>query len=260
MLWLAWEQSFELRRDIVQPLTLHLTRGVLASDLDKTRKMHNEFVDGGPQPGREIARALGDLSHNVYTPAQGVDGAPAASSNELLFVDYWADPQAMETFFAHPAALDASDGLFTSREEAEWACAPDGFSFYVPAPHSAPPRYLGVIRASVQSADAASASIGSLVAEGLGTARRRGQLSHTLFIRNADTVAQRPAANTRREHQETLPQLGGPVEVLALQWWSTLDGLVEHYRDEAAVGEFQHALNGPADVAAWQQAPSFSEW
>ena len=60
--------------------------------------------------------------------------------------------------------------------------------------------------------------------------------------------------------QEALPLPGAPVQVLALQWWSTLDGMVAHYRDDAAVNGFQQALNGPVDVAAWQQAPSFSEW
>ena len=49
---------------VTQPLTLHLTRGVLASTIDETRDAHNAFVDDGSQPGREIARALGDLSHN----------------------------------------------------------------------------------------------------------------------------------------------------------------------------------------------------
>jgi hypothetical protein len=41
---------------VMQPLTLHLTRGVLASSLDDAPAMHNAFLDGGSQPGREIAR------------------------------------------------------------------------------------------------------------------------------------------------------------------------------------------------------------
>jgi len=51
---------------------LHTTRGTLNPEtLSEGRAMHNAFVTDGPQPGIEVARSLGDLSHNVYTPAEG---------------------------------------------------------------------------------------------------------------------------------------------------------------------------------------------
>jgi hypothetical protein len=240
----------------MQPLTLHLTRGVLASTSDETRGMHNVFVDEGPQPGREIARALGDVSHNVYTPARAVDPALRAQPGELLFVDYWADTDGMETFFSNPIALEAADRLFTSREDAEWAVAPNGFGFSVPARHGAPPRFIAITRAAIRSADEAIPALGKLVS----AEQRRGQISHALFIRDADIASRRPAANTRRAHRTTLAPSGAQVEVLALDWWSTVDGLAEHYRDARVMGGLPDALIGPPETTVWQQEAGFSEW
>jgi hypothetical protein len=245
---------------VMQPLTLHLTRGVLASTLDDARAMHNAFVDEGSQPGREIARALGDLSHNVYTPAGGVDPALRAQQGELLFVDYWAAASGMEMFFSNPVALGAADQLFSSREDAEWAFAPNSFGFSVPARHGAPPRFVAITRGAIRSADDAVPAMGKLFSAGLPAARRRGQISHALFIRDADIASRRPAANTRRAHGNTLAPSGAPTEVLALDWWSTVDGLAEHYRDATVMSGLPDALIGPPETTAWQQEAGFSEW
>jgi hypothetical protein len=245
---------------VMQPLTLHLTRGVLASTIDETRGMHNAFVDEGTQPGREIARALGDLSHNVYAPARGVDPALRAQPGELLFVDYWAAASGTEMFFSNPVALGAADQLFSSREESEWAVAPDGFGFSVPARHGAPPRFVAITRAAIRSADEAVPAMGKLISAGLPAARRRGQISHGLFIRDAGIANRRPAANTRRAHGNTLAQSAAQAEVLALDGWSTVDGLAEHYRDATVTGGLPDALIGPAETAVWQQEAGFSEW
>jgi hypothetical protein len=195
-----------------QPLTLHLTRGVLASTIDETRSAHNAFVDDGSQPGREIARALGDLSHNVYTPARGLDPALRAQPGELLFVDYWAAASGMEMFFSNPVALGAADQLFSSREESEWAFAPNGFGFSVPARHGVPPRFVAITRAAIRSTDEAVPALGKFISAALPAARRRGQISHGLFIRDAGVANRRPAANTRlgpREHPCPIGRPGG---------------------------------------------------
>jgi hypothetical protein len=244
----------------MQPLTLHLTRGVLASTIDETRGMHNAFVDDGSQPGREIARALGDLSHSVYTPARGVDPALRAQPGELLFVDYWAAASGMEMFFSNPVALGAADQLFSSREESEWAVAPNGFGFSVPARHGAPARFVAITRAAIRSTDEAVFAMGKLISAGLPAARRRGQISHGLFIRDAGIASRRPAANARRAHGNTLARSGAQAEVLALDRWSTGDGLTEHYRDATLTGGLPDALIGPAETAVWQQEAGFSEW
>jgi hypothetical protein len=102
----------------METLVLHTTRGTLnPKTLDEARTMHNAFVMEGPQPGIEIARSLGDLSHNVYTPAEGVGSLSDAKPGELLFIDYWADPNGMEKFFSNRFAQEAGDRLYLSREE-----------------------------------------------------------------------------------------------------------------------------------------------
>jgi hypothetical protein len=150
--------------------------------------MHNAFVTEGSQPGIEIARSLGDLSHNVYTPAEGAGSLSDAKPGELLFIDYWADPNGMETFFSNRFAQEAGNRLYSSREESEWTPAPAAFTFQVPAPAGAPARFIGMMRAPVRSPDDAIVVLGKLVSMNLGAARRRGQLSHALFMRLADVV------------------------------------------------------------------------
>jgi hypothetical protein len=56
----------------METLILHTTRGTLnPKTLEEARTMHNAFVTEGSQPGIDIARSLGDISHNVHTPAAG---------------------------------------------------------------------------------------------------------------------------------------------------------------------------------------------
>jgi hypothetical protein len=134
----------------METLIFHTTRGTLNPEtLSEARAMHNAFVTDGPQPGIEVARSLGDLSHNVYTPAEGKDELFGAKPGELLLFDYWADPSGMEQFFSNPLAQEAGDRLFSSREESEWMPARAAFTFQVPAKASTPARFVGIARAPV---------------------------------------------------------------------------------------------------------------
>jgi hypothetical protein len=190
----------------MEPPLLHLTRGTLnPKTLDQARTMHNAFVTEGPQPGIEVARSLGDLSHTLYTPAETTAALSDAKPGELLFIDYWAEPSGMETFFSNPFAQQAGERLFSSREESEWTPAPAAFTFQVPAPAGTPARFLRMLRAPVRSAEEATAVPGKLVWANLGAARRRGQLSHSLFVRPAGVIAARPASNARRSAGKNLP-------------------------------------------------------
>jgi hypothetical protein len=175
-------------------------------------------------------------------------------------LDYWAAASGMEMFFSDPIALGAGDQLFSSREESECAVAPNGFGFSVPARYGAPPRFVAITRAAIRSTDEAVPAMGKLISAGLPAARRRGQISHGLFIRDAGIANRRPAANTRRARGNALAQSGTQAEVLALDWWSTVNGLAEHYRDATVTGGLPDALIGPAETAVWQQEAGFSEW
>jgi len=222
--------------------------------------MHNAFVTDGPQPGIEVARSLGDLSHNVYTPAEGKDRLLGAKPRELLFIDYWADPSGMEQFFSNPLAQEAGDRLFSSREESEWMPAPAAFTFQVPAKAGTPTRFVGITRAPVRSVEDVTAKLSRLVSTNLRASRRRGHLSHGLFVRLASVVAARPASNARRNRGGSVVASTGPAEILAVDFWSAFEGLKDHYGDATRMSALDDALTGPLAVSVWEQVNGFSEW
>ncbi len=238
----------------METFTLHFTRGTLNPVTD-ARAMHNAFLFDGPQPGMEVARALGDLSHNVYEPA-------AEDTGELLFADRWADPDGMETFFANPVAMQAAGRLFARREWSEGTPAPGAFGFQLPAPGGASARMLSISRGPLNSLDGAVATLAEAVRSNLGTARRRGQVSHAVLHRPAQAAASRPAANSK--YGDELPQAGPdavtPAELLVLESWSDAEGLLEQQRDLPLGKVLEEVLTGPLDVSVWQQAGGYAEW
>jgi hypothetical protein len=242
----------------VNPLLLHTTRGPMEpSTLDGARALHNAFVGEGPQPGIEIARSLGDVSHQVYRAADGASGVSDAEAGELLFVDFWTAAEGMEAFFANPFAGEAGDRLYSARAESEWHPAPGAVSLQFPAATGAPARFVVLVRAPVHSAGAAVASLDKAVVAGLGAARRRGQLSHQVFVRDPAELGARPASNARHG---AAPRATPSVEVLAMSTWPTLDGLLEHHRDPATAAGLEQAVAGPVAISVWEQAGGFVEW
>jgi hypothetical protein len=240
---------------------LHTTRGILnPRTLEEARTLHNSFVTEGPQPGIEIARSLGDISHNVYTPAEGLGSLSDAKPGELLFLDYWTDLGGMETFFSNPFAVSAGDRLFASREESEWMEAGSAFTFHVPAPAGTPAGFVGLLRAPVYSAEDAIAALGKLFSTNLGASRRLGQLSHRLFVRHAAVMEARPASNGRRSAGVSVAAPTESVEILAVDFWSTLEGLKEHYSDATVTHGLDEVLAGPRISSVWESVSGFSEW
>lgn len=245
----------------METLILHTTRGILNPErLSEAQAMHNAFVTEGPQPGIEIARSLGDLSHNLHTPVEGLGNLSAASPGELLFIDSWADAGGMETFFSNPFAQGAGDRLYSSREEAEWRPARDAFTFHVPAVAGTPARFVGMMRAPVRAASDAVTVFSELIWANLPASRRLGHLSHQLFLRHAAVVEARPASNARRSGGEDTALPVEPVEVLAVDFWSTLEGLTEHYRALLSTNGLDKVLAGSLTVSVWEQARGFVEW
>src|SRR5215472_14250666 len=97
-------------------LVLLTVRGKLVpGTLEAGCKLHNETA--GSPPGIAAARALGDLSHKVYTPLQGF---PGAASGELLFLDVWRTPEGIGRFFSDPQVQAMASHLFSVREGLMW--------------------------------------------------------------------------------------------------------------------------------------------
>ena len=94
----------------------------------------------------------------------------------------------------------------------------------------------------------------------LRASRRRGHLSHQLFLRQAAVVEARPASNARRSGGEGTALPIETVEILALDFWSTLEGLTEHYSALLSTNKLDEVLAGSLTVSVWEQAHGFVEW
>ncbi|WP_220211745.1 hypothetical protein [Reticulibacter mediterranei] len=184
----------------------------------------------------------------------------AASPGELLFIDQWADAGGMETFFSNPFAQGAGDQLYASREEAEWIPARDAFTFHVPAIVDTSARFVGMMRAPVRATSDAVKVISERIWANLRASRRLGHLSHQLFLREAFVVEARPASNARRSGGEDTAFPVESVEVLALDFWPTLEGLTEHYSALLSTNKLDEVLAGSITVSVWEQARGFVEW
>ena len=209
---------------------------VLATTPEAACNLHNETA-GSPE-GIAAARALGDLSHKVYMP---VAGAPGAESGELLFLDFWTSAQDIGKFFSDPRVHGMASKLFSKREGVVWMAARGAFGFHLPAPMSKPERYLGVVRGLVKSPEKAIEVFRAALEPKLSDARRRGQITHELFLR--------------------IPMPGGPSEpeIIGIDQWCDAAGMAEHYREVQAVYD---AFVGKPQTSVWQQAIGgvWSEW
>jgi hypothetical protein len=209
---------------------------VLAKTPEAACKLHNETA--GSPDGIAAARALGDLSHKVYMP---LPGAPGAEQGELLFLDYWTSAEGIGKFFSDPRVHAMASKLFAKREGVTWMPARGAFGFHLPAPMAKAGRYLGVVRGGVKSPEQAIDAFRAAVAPKLADARRRGQLSHAIFVR--------------------LPMPGEPTqsEIVGIDLWCDADGMGEHYRELSRLYE---AFAGPPQASVWQQAQGgvWSEW
>jgi hypothetical protein len=198
--------------------------------------MHNQTA-GSPE-GISGARALGDLSHSVFTPLLG---APGAEDNELLFLDVWKDASGIGTFFSNEQVQQGAAILFSEREAVIWMPAAGAFGFELPAPMSLSGRYLGILRGPIDHPQHAMDTLRKVHEAGISDARRLGQLSHQLFIR------------------VPMPGESGPLEALGLDLWADAAGMSEHY---STLSGFEAAFNGDIQTSVWEQGSggSWIEW
>jgi hypothetical protein len=222
------------------PVVLTVRGTVIPESLEAARRLHNETA--GSAPGIAAARALGDLSHNVYAPCTRYNQS-GAKPGELLFLDRWDNPKGIMEFFGNPHVQQQAGKLFGARDAAVWMAAQGSFSYALPAPHTKSERYVGMIRASVKSPEASIAIFAGVDAKVQRDARRRGLLSHELFVKlNA-------------------PGDSSPVELLGIDLWSDFDGMSEQYSDQTHMSVLGPAFAGPPQTSVWEAAPgNWSEW
>jgi hypothetical protein len=212
----------------------------IPSSLEAMRDLHNSTA--GSEPGIAAARSLGDLSHNVYAPS--LRGARAgASEGELLFVDWWDSPKGIADFFSNPQVQQQGGKLFSSRDATIWMPARGSSSFHLYAPKNRPERYLGIVRGAVKSPEHAIGVFAAADVKAQRDARRRGLISHELFVKL-------PA-----------PGESSPPELLGLDLWCDFAGMGEHYSDATHMASLGDAFTARPQTSVWEQpAGLWSEW
>jgi hypothetical protein len=86
-------------------------------------------------------------------------------------------------FFSNEQVIQQGVKLFSSRDATVWMPAAGSFSYHLPAPRSKTNRYVGMIRGSIASAEATIDVFRAVDMKAQPDARRRGLLSHDLFIK-----------------------------------------------------------------------------
>ena len=216
-----------------ESLVMLTVRGNLVpKNLEAARVLHNETA-GSPQ-GIAAARSLGDLSHKVYAPVKD-DG-----SNELFFVDFWQSAEGIGKFFSDHNVQKQGANLFSKRDGTIWMPARGSFAFDLPAPAQKNDRYLGVVRGPVKSPEEAIAVFNAVLGPKLGDARRRGQISHALYVKIP------------------MPGDSSGAEIIGVDLWCDAAGMQEHYGD---LKGYDKAFTGAPQTSVWQAAPgNWSEW
>ncbi len=211
----------------------------LAPTLEACRVIHNDTA--GSVPGIAAARALGDLSHKVYSPLPSP--ASSAKTGEVLFIDWWQDAKGLMDFFANENVQMQGTKLFTSRDATVWMAAKGAFAWSLPSAAGKNERFVGMVRGPIASPDHAIEIFRAADQKAQRVARARGLLSHELFIKLNP------------------PGDSSPLELLGVDVWCDGKGMAEHYSDPNEMKALAGAFTAAPDATTWQQAPGqWSEW
>lgn len=203
--------------------------------IEEARVVHNETA-GHPQ-GVAAARALGDLSHNVYVPL-----ADETKATELLILDLWNDPAGLQKFFSNHEVQAQGARIFESKDPVVWVPSDDCISYRLPTPTGKNDRYVGILRGTVKSKNAAAEGFNALVKSSANAARMLGQVSHEVFYRMT-------------------PPGEESLEVFAVDTWMDAAGMGKFYADAGHMSPLMTALAGPPTTSTWKQAPGgWVEW
>jgi hypothetical protein len=221
--------------------TLLTVRGTyIPASLEAMRVLHNSTA--GSEQGIAAARSLGDLSHNVWAPLLRSERA-GAKEGELLFLDWWDSPKGIMDFFSNEQVQQQGGKLFSSREPTLWMPARGASTFHLYTPKTKTERCLGIVRGTVKSPEHAIGVFAEVDVKAQRDARRRGLISHELFIKlNA-------------------PGDSSPAELLGIDVWSDYAGMNEHYSDATHMSGLGAAFTARPQTSVWEQpAGVWSEW
>lgn len=207
----------------------------VATSLDDVRTTHNATA-GAPQSAAG-ARALGDLSHNVYAPiGKELDG-------QLLFIDLWNSMSGLGTFFANPQVQAAAGQLFSTRDGIVWSRLEGFGAFHLALPAGRSVGGVGLLQARVTSVDQAAGAFTGYATTTINTARTYGMVSHSLWVRVPN------------------PGEAPTPEVLGVDLWMDADRMNEYYELSLGFDHFGPVFAGAPDTSVWLSAPGdWVEW
>lgn len=212
-------------------LYLLTVRGTPRQTLEASRRLHNETA--GADASVAAARALGDLSHGVYTSL--------AEEPEILFIDFWNRLDGLGQFFENPAVQAQAGQMFAARDAVVWQAAAGYAGFSLPEPAGQTDRFIGIIRGEVKSEDSARAILNKGVIGGINEARKLGQLSHAVYA-----PVTPPGVPSR--------------EILGVDVWTSQDGMVEYYK-QPHLTALMDVFDGRPATSLWQRAKGqWREW
>ena len=227
-----------------QPLTFYLLsiRGKLKpATLEAAREIHN--ATAGAPANVAAARALGDVSHMVYVPADPHSngaGHNGTGAGEFLILDVWNSLEGLNQFFANEHVQAQAAQIFTERDPVVWAPAPGFHTYHVPAPHGRHDRTVAVVRGSVHSPEQAQAVHNDFVTSHVNKARIHGDLSHDAYFRLA------------------APGSPEALEFFAVDVWMDPAGMAAEYADPSFGPIFQKLFAGAPNATAWRHPEG--EW
>jgi hypothetical protein len=203
--------------------------------LEDTRSMHNTTA-GAPQSAAG-ARALGDLSHNVYAPI-GKD-----QTGQLLFIDLWNSVTGLNTFFSNPQVQEAAGQLFETRDGIVWSHL-DGFGAYSLAlPNGRSVGAVGILQVTVTSVEEAAGAFTAYAGTTINTARSYGMVSHSTWLRVPN------------------PGEAPTQELIGVDFWMDADRMNEYYELSLGFEHFSAVFAGAPETSVWQSAPGdWEEW
>lgn len=203
---------------------------IKAPNLAAACALHNGTA--GHPDGVRAARALGDLSHNVFVPL--ADAADAAS--ELLFLDLWNSQDGLGKFFSDPQVQAGAGAMFETRDPVIGA-ASGARGFALPTPAGKAARFVGLLRAPVKSREAAVAAFDALEKASINAGRLLGQVSHQVYVR-VDAL-----------------------EVIAVDTWMDAEGMEAHYTAGSSERHLAPAFAAAPTTSLWKQpAGAWVEW
>jgi hypothetical protein len=205
-----------------------------AATIAANRELHD--ATAGEPRSVAGARALGDLSHNVFTPLGGEE-------DELLFLDYWNSVSGLGQFFSNPQVQAAAAQLFAERDGVVWAPAPGFGSWSLPVPFSRAPSGIGLLRVAVTSIEAAASGFNAYSTATINTARSHGLVSHSTWAR------------------VPMPGESPVAEIIGVDVWSDAERMNGYYALDIGFEHLGPTFAGQPASSTWRAAPGqWAEW